>query len=163
MNVVKKLVYCKQQFVTKRYFSCSFAFFYSHQSLLFIILSLVKSADRINSLNYFRILIWCSISISIHGIMFQMLRARLNGMSSEGKAEYEKGLIKAFETLMKVSFLFVKIILRHSIQLFYCLSFMFDVLVVKSSLETKKERLTLCCFSSVYACYFQTILLTLDY
>lgn len=40
--------------------------------------------------------------------MFQMLRARLNGMSSEGKAEYEKGLIKAFETLMKVSFLFVK-------------------------------------------------------
>lgn len=35
-----------------------------------------------------------------------MLRARLNGMSSEGKAEYEKGLIKAFETLMKVSFTF---------------------------------------------------------
>uniref|UniRef100_A0A0R3S0Q7 VWFA domain-containing protein n=1 Tax=Elaeophora elaphi TaxID=1147741 RepID=A0A0R3S0Q7_9BILA len=31
-----------------------------------------------------------------------MLRARLNGMSSEGKAEYEKGLIKAFETLMKL-------------------------------------------------------------
>ncbi|VDM13503.1 unnamed protein product [Wuchereria bancrofti] len=34
----------------------------------------------------------------------KMLRARLNSMSSEGKAEYEKGLIKAFETLMKVSF-----------------------------------------------------------
>ncbi|VDP11229.1 unnamed protein product [Onchocerca flexuosa] len=32
----------------------------------------------------------------------KMLRARLNGMSSEGKAEYEKGLIKAFETLMKL-------------------------------------------------------------
>ncbi|VBB26598.1 unnamed protein product [Acanthocheilonema viteae] len=32
----------------------------------------------------------------------KMLRARLNGMSSEGKAEYEKGLIKVFETLMKL-------------------------------------------------------------
>ncbi|VDK83237.1 unnamed protein product [Litomosoides sigmodontis] len=32
----------------------------------------------------------------------KMLRARLNGISSEGKAEYEKGLIKAFETLMKL-------------------------------------------------------------
>ncbi|EJW88966.1 hypothetical protein WUBG_00125 [Wuchereria bancrofti] len=32
----------------------------------------------------------------------KMLRARLNSMSSEGKAEYEKGLIKAFETLMKL-------------------------------------------------------------
>ncbi|KAL3981985.1 Cache domain family protein [Acanthocheilonema viteae] len=32
----------------------------------------------------------------------KMLRARLNGMSSEGKAEYEKGLIKVFETLMKM-------------------------------------------------------------
>lgn len=46
--------------------------------------------------------------IGVWGVMFQMLRARLNGMSSEGKAEYEKGLIKAFETLMKVSFSFVK-------------------------------------------------------
>uniref|UniRef100_A0A7I4KEZ2 BMA-UNC-36, isoform a; BMA-UNC-36, isoform c; BMA-UNC-36, isoform d; BMA-UNC-36, isoform b n=1 Tax=Brugia malayi TaxID=6279 RepID=A0A7I4KEZ2_BRUMA len=32
----------------------------------------------------------------------KMLRARLNSISSEGKAEYEKGLIKAFETLMKM-------------------------------------------------------------
>ncbi|VIO86504.1 Uncharacterized protein BM_BM2861 [Brugia malayi] len=32
----------------------------------------------------------------------KMLRARLNSISSEGKAEYEKGLIKAFETLMKL-------------------------------------------------------------
>ncbi|VDK18665.1 unnamed protein product [Anisakis simplex] len=36
----------------------------------------------------------------------KLLRARLNGLTSEGKAEYEKGLVKAFETLMKVSCLF---------------------------------------------------------
>uniref|UniRef100_A0A914ZUQ7 Activin types I and II receptor domain-containing protein n=1 Tax=Parascaris univalens TaxID=6257 RepID=A0A914ZUQ7_PARUN len=32
----------------------------------------------------------------------KLLRARLNGIVSEGKAEYEKGLSKAFETLMKM-------------------------------------------------------------
>ncbi|KHN85660.1 Voltage-dependent calcium channel unc-36 [Toxocara canis] len=32
----------------------------------------------------------------------KLLRARLNSMSSEGKAEYEKGLAKAFETLLKL-------------------------------------------------------------